>query len=350
MTGVFTRLVNVEQVTRDPRGFGLPLAYFDKLPLEGGEVSAFFRLISATPEEYVASLQAAKPRPNDFRVVRDKPLVRIGDRCFPLDAHSGLEKFETGVYWSIMGHLSEDERKHFPSFWGNVFEDYCLWLLEESLDRKLNRLHKNPKYVHNEQHEVCDAIVTCGRTAVFIEFKGSTITSEGKYSSDVDKLRSEIEKKYVKPKGIQQLVGAIQNTCRNEKADAIQDIDLKSISTVIPLLVTRDDIGGYFGVNSYLNARFKEIMGRADYQKSITPCLCICADTLEKLTAYLCDTSLADILSSRIRNEKTLRAPFFARAGSIFKHKNKGGGDRQPTLLKDATFAVKDVALQVFGR
>jgi hypothetical protein len=350
MAGVFTRLVNVEQATKDPRKFGIPLAYFDKLPLKAGEVSAFFQLIAATPEEYAGSLQAAKPLPNDFRVIRDKPLVRMGDHCFPLDAHSGLEKFETGVYWSIVGHLSEDEQKQFPSFWGNVFEDYALWLLEESLNEELNHLHKNPKYAHDSQREVCDAIVTCDRTAVFVEFKGSTMTSEGKYGADVEKLRNEIEKKYVKPKGIQQLVVAIQNTCRAEKAAAIQDVDLRHISTVIPLLVTRDDIGGYFGVNAYLTARFKEIMGRVNYQKSITPCLCICADTLEKLTPYLSDTQLADILSSRMRNDKTLRAPFFARAGSIFKQKNKGGADRQPTLLKDATFAVNDVAREVFGQ
>ncbi len=353
MAGVFTRLVNVEQATRDPREFGIPLAYFDKLPLEAREISAFFRLIATTPEEYAASLQATKPRPNDFRVIRDKPLVQIGDHCFPLDAHSGLEKFETGVYWSIFGYLSEEQKKAFPSFWGEVFEDYVLWLLAESCDGKLNRLIKNPKYAHDEQQEVCDAIVVCGHTAIFIEVKGNTITSEGKYGSDVDKLRNEIEKKYAgteeNRKGVRQLAAAIHNTCSHEKANAIQSVDLKSISTVIPLLVTRDDIGGYFGVNAYLNARFKEVIGRVRYQKAITPCVCICSDTLEKLTPYLSDTSLADILSSRIRNDKSLRAPFFARLGPILNRKNRGGADRQPTLLKDATFAVKEVARDVYG-
>jgi hypothetical protein len=353
MFGVFTRLVNVQQASKDPREFGIPVAYFDKLPIETTEISAFFRAISATPEEYAAGLLASAPRPNDFRVIRDKPLLRIAGHCFPLDAHSGFEKFETSVYWSILGHLPDERKKSFPSFWGTIFEDYVLWLLAESVDAQLNRLHSNPKYAHDAQREVCDAIVVCGRTAIFIEIKGNTITSEGKYGSDVDRLRNELEKKYVgtedNRKGVRQLAAAIHKTCSRAGADAVGGVDLNSISTVIPVLITRDDIGGYFVVNAYLNARFKELMGRTRYQKSITPCVCMCSDTLEKLTPYFCDTSFADILSSRIRNDKTLRAPFFARIGSVLRRKNKGGSDRQPTLLKEATFAVVEVAREVYG-
>ena len=353
MAGVFTRLVNVQRVGSTPMEFGLPLSFFDQVPIEKDEISAFFRLVASTPEQYAAHFDSIKPRPNDFRIIRDKPLVQIADRCFPFDAHSGLEKFETGVYWSIFESLSEEQKKSFPSFWGQVFEDYALWLLAESCDGKRNRLYKNPKYSQDPTQEVCDAIVVCDRTAIFIEIKGNTITSEGKYASDVDKLRGEIEKKYVGTeghrKGVRQLIAAIQNTCRNESPYAIQGVDLRFISTVIPLLVTRDDIGGYFGVNAYLKARFKEVLGQTHYQRSVTPCLCICSDTLEKLTPYLCDTSFADILSSRIRADKELCAPFFARIGSVLQRKNKGGTDRQPTLLKEATFAVKDVAREVYG-
>jgi hypothetical protein len=34
LIGVFTCLINVQQATKDPRGFGIPLAYFDKLSLK----------------------------------------------------------------------------------------------------------------------------------------------------------------------------------------------------------------------------------------------------------------------------------------------------------------------------
>jgi len=179
------------------------------------------------------------------------------------------------------------------------------------------------------------------------------ITSDAKYGADIDKLRAEMEKKYVGTasdrKGIRQLASAIDIFVSGGKSAEIQDVDVRSISTIIPVLVTRDDFGGYFGVNTYLNTRFKEIRGAARHRISVTSCVCICSDTLEKLTPYLTDTSLADILSSRLRNDKTLRAPFFARVGSILERKNKGGPDRQPVLLKEATFAIRDIAKEVFG-
>ena len=353
MAGVFTRLVNVQGPAANPTNFGLPISFFDQLPVDKGEIAAFFRIITSTPEQYATQLGVLRPRPNDFRVIRDKPLVRITDVCLPIDAHSALEKFESGVYWNIFESLSEEAKKSFPSFWGKVFEDYALWLLAESCDGKRNRLYRNPKYADDLQQEVCDAIIVCDRTAIFIEIKGNTITSEGKYGADVDLLKNELEKKYVgterSRKGVRQLVAAIETTCRRRDPRLIENIDLTFVSAVMPLLVTRDDMGGYFGVNAYLNARFRELFGRSKFQKSVTPCFCLCSDTLEKLTPYLCDTALAEILASRLKADRTLRAPFFARIGSILERKNKGGPDRQPTLLKDATFAVRDVAREVYG-
>jgi len=350
MATIFTRLVRVDGRPQAPLELGVPLTYFDKLPITADEKSAFFDLVSATPADYEKALKQLNPRINDFRVIRDKPLARIGDACFPLDAYLGMEKFETAVYWSIFQSLTDDQKKSFPSFWGNVFEDYVLWLLGESCDGKKNRLHKNPKYAKARDQEVCDAIVVCGRTAVLIEIKGNTVTSEGKYASDAEQLRAEIEKKYVgiaKPKGVRQLVIAAQNICGDGPAE-IEGVDLTYITRVIPVLITRDDIGGYFGLNTYLNSRFREILGPAEHRISISDCLCICSDTLEKLTPYLCDTVLAEILSSRLRNDKALRSPFFSRLGGILKKRNRGNRDRNPAPLKDANYAIAEVVRRVF--
>jgi hypothetical protein len=353
MSAVFTRLANVEQAKKDPTQFGIPATYFNRLRIDQAEISSFFRMLAAAPDEFTKSLSTLSPLPNDFRIVRDKPLVDIGGHFFPLDAPSGVEKFESGVFWSIFGTISAQDKNPFSSFWGHLFEDYALWLLDQSCRPPLNRLYKNPRYVQNPEQEVCDAIVICGRTALFLEMKGNVITSDAKYGADIDKLRAEMEKKYVGTasdrKGIRQLAAAVDIFLAGGKSAEIQDVDVRSVSTIIPVLVTRDDFGGYFGVNAYLNTRFQEIRGTARHRISVTSCVCICSDTLEKLTPYLTDTSLADIFSSRLRNDKTLRAPFFTRIGSILKRKNKGGPDRQPVLLKEATLAIKDVAKEVFG-
>ena len=57
-------------------------------------------------------------------------------------------------------------------------------------------------------------------------------------------------------------------------------------------------------VNTYLNNRFRETLGKVRYQKSITPLICICADSLEKLSPYLKDIRFSEILSVRLRGDR----------------------------------------------
>jgi hypothetical protein len=344
MIGVFTRLVNVDQALKDANQFGIEASYFANTSAQVGQIDKFFALVSATLDEYATALESQKPRPNDFRVIRDKPIVKLWNRYFPLDAHIGIEKFESAVYWCILKYLPENQKKVFPTFWGNIFEDYVIWLLKNSAKEKFNRIIANPRYADEPDQQVCDVIVQCGPIAIFIEIKGNTITSEAKYSNDLAELRKELERKWVgteeKRKGVWQLVSAIKATCSNEGPRMIEGIDMRRVSCVMPVVVTRDDFGGYMGVNTYMNERFKQVLGNVRYQRSITPLLCICVDTLEKLSPYLEDTSLSEFFSSRLRGDKKLSAPFFASLQIVLDRKNRGQGDRQPTILRDATYAV----------
>ena len=353
MVGVFTRLVNVDAALKDATQFGMSSTFFSQTPVPQAQIDLFFSFISATPNEYASELSTRSPLPNDFRVIRDKPLARIGHHCFPLDAHAGIEKFDSAVYWSILNHLPEEQKNAFQSFWGQIFEDYVIWLLANSIDGRLNRLYPNPRYADNPGQQVCDAILICDRTAILIEIKGNIITSEGKYSGNIESLRTELERKYVgtqkNKKGVLQLIAAIQATCSNEYLRHIEGVDLAHIVTVIPLLITRDDLGGYMGVNAYLNARYKELLARPHYSKSVTSLLCLCADTIEKLSPYLSDTALSEFLSWRLRSDKQLRAPFFARNCPILEKRDLGNGNRQPTLLRDATFTVSGSAKRVLN-
>jgi hypothetical protein len=344
MVGVFTRLINVDQALRDANQFGIDASYFANTGVRAEQIGRFFSLVSATPEEYAEALNREKPRSNDFRVIRDKPIAKLWNRYFPLDAHIGIEKFETAVYWSILKHLPEEQKKVFPVFWGNIFEDYVVWLLRNSVNERINRIVPDPRYADNNDQQVCDVIVQCGSSAIFIEIKGNTITSEAKYSNDLAELRKELEHKWVgteaKRKGVLQLVSAIRAICCDERPRAVEGIDMRRVSNVIPVVVTRDEFGGYMGVNTYMNERFKNALGRVRYRTSITPLVCICVDSLEKLSPYLGDTALSEFFCSRIRADKKLSAPFFASLGPILEKKNRGQGDRQPTILRDATYAV----------
>src|ERR1700722_5229179 len=353
MMAVFTRLVNVPEALKDATKFGIDEAYFASLALPPTQIEKFFAVVSSTPNEFHTSLTAEKPRPNDFRVIRDKPLLKVNGRYFPIDAHIGFEKFDSAVYWNVLSILPEGDKRQFAAFWGGIFEDYVIWLLENTANNKLNRIIPNPRYSDNSDQQVCDVIVQCGSTAIFIEIKGNTITSEAKYSGDLDSLKGDLEKKWVgngdKKHGVKQLVPAIKQTCADEAPRLINGIDMRSISTVIPLIIPRDEFGGYMGVNTYPNGRFKEILGKVRYRKSITSLICICADSLEKLSPYLHDTRLSDILSVRLRSDKKLSNQFFTQVGPYLKKKNGGKEERQPTILKDATFDVVREAAEVLG-
>jgi hypothetical protein len=353
MVVVFTRLVNVPEALKDASKFGIDESYFAKLPLPSSQIEKFFALVSANPDEFRTALTAQNPRPNDFRVIRNKPLVKIGNRYFPLDAQIGFEKFDSAVYWSILRFLPKEQREIFPVFWGGIFEDYVIWLLQKSVNEEINRIIPNPRYSDNADQQVCDVIVQCDGTAIFVEVKGNMITSKAKYSGDIDSLRDELEQKWVggseKKKGVTQLVPAIKATCSDEAPRRINGIDMRTISTIIPLVVTRDEFGGYMGVNTYLNNRFRETLGKVRYRKSITPLLCMCVDSLEKLSPYLEDTRLSELLSVRLRGDKKLSTQFFDPLGPYLKQKNSGKEDRRPTILKDATFDVSRAAAEAFG-
>jgi len=91
MVMVFTRLVNVQDVLKDANKFGIDQSYFAKRPLPKPEIERFFGLVSATPEQLRADLMAQNPRPNDFRVTRNKPIVKIGADIFHSTLISGLK-------------------------------------------------------------------------------------------------------------------------------------------------------------------------------------------------------------------------------------------------------------------
>jgi hypothetical protein len=66
---------------------------------------------------------------------------------------------------------------------------------------------------------------------------------------------------------------------------------------------------------------------------SVTPMFCLSADDLEKLSAYLPDCTLADVLSARYKRDKVLQSSFWLVENSVLKKK----GERKPTVLVGAS-------------
>ena len=105
----------------------------------------------------------------------------------------------------------------------------------------------------------------------------------------------------------------------------------------MPVLITRDDIGDGFFVNTYLNARFQDAKRELNYCAQL---ICMSVDVVEKLTPYLIDTRFSGILADRMMSDRDLRAPFFMKPLSSLSAK----GTRPPHLLRELNAELSKVA------
>jgi hypothetical protein len=222
---------------------------------------------------------------------------------------------ESGVFWSVHNRLDDKKRDKFHQFWGEVFERYILWLLEVSIGAKVNRLFPNPRYSRRDGDEVCDALILSEKCAVFIECKGSTFTAKGKYGGDPTVLDAELKKKFVGTdsgrKGVRQLVDAIQNLFSKDASDSVAGVNLEGIETIIPVLLTRDDIGSAFNSSAYLNFHFQELSRGIELARTVSPLCALSANDLECFAPYLVDVALSDALLAPFKADKDLTFPFW---------------------------------------
>ncbi len=268
--------------------YGVHINFFGQTGLSAEHREIFFNLLARTPQEFRARLDGTSPPLSDFTVFKETPFLRNPDRLVPLDTTACMEKFETSVFWTIFKYLPDKQKEPFVSFWASQFEGYIDWLLANSVDKRLNRFWPSPRYVASNE-EVCDGIIISGTTAIFIECKGGFIRADAKYGGDPAKLKAEVEKKYVTPKGVFQIARSIASALNRSGRPLIDGVDLSRITTVMPLLITRDDLGDGFFVNSYLDLRFQDAKRNLALSSTIEPVyctklLCISVDIIEKIS------------------------------------------------------------------
>ncbi len=341
--GALTKFLkfDAERFAQNPRGYSLQREWFSSTKIPTAQVEAFLNFVSAAPDELAAQLHSRNSGPNDYTVLRDKPLFRDGNSLFLVDFSFLAEKIESAPFWTVHSALGDGERENFHSFWGRVFERYGADLLGRVSDGRLNALCCKPVFDSRPNEEVCDAILVCGRCAAFIEFKGATFTSRAKYGDDAHLLGLELDRKLVcsedRMQAVEQLYRSIKATCRRDGPDQIRGLDLKRITTIFPVVVARDNIGSTVGVNAFLNCRFQQRLNRKGLSKAVTPLFCLSSGDLEKLTNYLTKTRLTDILEAHYRSCRRkghyLAEPIFAAEGNALL---KDARNLKPRILTEA--------------
>jgi hypothetical protein len=281
----------------------------------------------------------------DFTFLRDNPYFFHDENYYCLDYEFGFGKLESGVIWRILDNLGESQKEPYLSFWGPVFEDYLAWLFETYASTKHNVYYASPKYADGRQ--ICDAIVICGTTAILIEAKVATCNIETKYSGEYTLMKAYLETKLVgtpkRRKGVTQLLKAIENIAKQHKE--FLPSCLSKVTKIIPLIVTKDEIGSSFMINNYLNQRFDDQLNRKDYKPlTIAPLVTMSAGTVERAMRALAKMPLSTILENRIITDKNLGRPFEAAS----KYVHKGTARQMPEHMKLMTTAINEV-IKDFG-
>jgi hypothetical protein len=245
----------------------------------------------------------------DFEFLKDRPYFLFNGEMYMLDYEFALGKLESAVIWRVMRRLPDNRKEPWLGYWGLVFEEYVTWMFETYAAPALHKLYPSPTYV-NSTDQICDQIIICGNTAVLIEAKLATCTAADRYSGDYEKVRDYLEDKLVKSKGVNQILNAVKRF--GAKGPDVPAY-LKSIKKIIPVIVTRDDFGGCWGVNAYLNKRFKDQLSTKSHKGLVvTPLVCTNISCLERMMWVLQKKTLADVMEERIETDPTLRQPFDA--------------------------------------
>jgi hypothetical protein len=289
---------------------GVRIATFQHAKVPADSINQMFETVSF-------SLNALKKSKSplgyaDFEFLRDHPYFNNGEEIFCLDYEFALGKLESGALWRVLKGLDSEKREPYLSFWGSVFEDYVSWLFETYSSSEFNTIYLAPKYPDSEK-QICDLILVCGSTAILIEAKLATCRAEVRYSGDYKKMRAFLEERLVcgtdRRVGVAQLLFALENIT-SLPASRLPSW-LAEVRKIIPVIVTKDDIGSSWMTNTYLQKRFKQ--QKKKYKGyTVTPIVSMSISTLERSMKALGEVSFEAILEDRIQEDKNLGRPFEA--------------------------------------
>jgi hypothetical protein len=119
-----------------------------------------------------------------------------------------------------------------------------------------------------------------------------------------------------RPVGVSQLLTAIDNIRTMPKENLPEW--LRGVEKVIPVIITKDDIGSSWVTNAYLNTRFQEKLNRLKYEGlKITPLVTMNVASLERAVAVMQEMAFSDVMEDRIQQDPKLGSPFEAASSFV---------------------------------
>ncbi len=300
---------------------GMPISWFKKTILTDEQISAMFDTVccrlSDLPDQKVVHGYA------DFEFLKDHPYLRVEDKVYDIDYEYAVAKLESGALWRVAISMPTNRRLSYFGFWGDVFEGYVNWIFESYANKARNTHYPSPRYLNDKGNKtICDVLIMCGSTAVLIEAKAATCAASVRYSGDYQLVREYMDKKFVegadRPLGVSQLLTAIDNIGTMPKENLPEW--LRGVKKIIPVIITKDDIGSSWVTNAYLNARFQKKLNRLKYKKlTITPLVTMNVGSLERAVAAMQEMAFSDVMEDRIQEDPKLSRPFEAASSWVHR-------------------------------
>lgn len=342
----------LDSLNRDPSSFFLtPNSWDNNLAIDPAVTSKLMARVSTSQQTLKTELDDRDSGVFDFTPLRAHPILSTGSQYFAMDTMFLCEKLQDGYFWEVRNCLkSTRERTRLLRFWGYVFEQYLHWLLGPVCENSPNEYYPGPKFEGSDE-ELCDGLVICGDSAVLLEYKSATFTAEAKYSGDSELLEKELTSKLVhatgnKRKGVSQLAHSIKRAFGPGTGRAVEGVNLSTIRTVYPVIVTRDDIGGGFIISTWLNDHFQRLCNRRSLRPlRVAPLFAFSARDFEIISPYLQEIALSEILHDRYRNNRTLATPFSLMGRSLVE---KYGNRRNQNLETAFANAIDICARELF--
>src|ERR1041385_4292798 len=236
----------------------------------------------------------------DHRTFRGRPLLQLDDgRYLVLDLQFLFESASAGLSWTLMEHLSREDRARFLEYWGGIFEQYVQDLLAHyyAAQAPVSKTYAGGQI---------DALLVVGDDLVVLEVKAGFLPEEAKGARDPAIIDAALRKKYVQDERGRR-VGIRQLATMSNALLAGTVAGVPARGRVYPVLVGEDPLLQTPGVNIFLNDVFREEIS----DDRIMPLTVMLIDEVEELLPNIDagEITWQDVFSPHCTNGRVAGAP-----------------------------------------
>jgi hypothetical protein len=321
-------------------------AIFANTDLSEEEISLFFDQTAADLTKIAEELRNPKGRvpliPDyDLLAFRTYPLYYVNkerDVVSTIDFTFLTEKLSAGVFYTIANSIRTENNKDwhpFSGFWGNVFDEYVNDRLRDHFPLTLQRFYANP-FFDMVNEEAFDGVIDYGNSLVVMEYKGTYLTLDAKYSGQLEELMKGLSLNI--GKGVVQIADKVEAIFKSGEHDTFSqrgevtytfgDDDIRRVRKLYPVIVVQD-FALQIGLANYkLRQELKREMARRTLREGVAvmPLSLINVEDLEKVIPYLNEVSLTDILDEYVSPQ---HEPLYTFENALTRFLNKRGAEHR---------------------